>query len=169
MPVIPIGFLLVFYDPGAAAAADEAINLDAPAAAQAEVAPAGETAGKSPVDGKIGAPRENKDNEPQLKSKSTGSGAQSASKQAAAGAKTSTDVKAPKAPSKNTPPAAINPPAAGITPPNPSPSILQMVEGRERELWIGASIAVAFFSIGWVSGGKYYVRRERRRRTKLSF
>jgi hypothetical protein len=44
-----------------------------------------------------------------------------------------------------------------------------MLEGHERELWVGISIAASFFFIGWISGGNYYVRRERRRRSKLSF
>src|SRR6266545_5491436 len=43
-----------------------------------------------------------------------------------------------------------------------SPSILQMLEGHERELMIAAAIAAAFFFfIGWICGGNYYLRRDR--------
>jgi len=48
-------------------------------------------------------------------------------------------------------------------------SIMQMLEGHETELLVAAAIAVAFFSVGWVCGGNYYLRRDRRRRTKLRF
>jgi hypothetical protein len=50
-----------------------------------------------------------------------------------------------------------------------SPSILQMLEGHETELLVAVAIALAFFVIGWICGGNYYVRRDRRRRTKLRF
>jgi hypothetical protein len=48
-------------------------------------------------------------------------------------------------------------------------SIMQMLEGHETELLVAAAIAVAFFSVGWVCGGNYYLRRDRRRRTQLRF
>jgi hypothetical protein len=48
-------------------------------------------------------------------------------------------------------------------------SIMQMLEGHETELLAAAAIAVAFFSVGWVCGGHYYLRRDRRRRTQLRF
>jgi len=50
-----------------------------------------------------------------------------------------------------------------------SPSIIQMLEGRENDLALWASIAVVSFIIGWVCGGNYYLRRDRTRRTKLRF
>jgi hypothetical protein len=50
-----------------------------------------------------------------------------------------------------------------------SPSILQMLEGHETELMIAAAIAAAFFLIGWICGGHYSLRRDRRRRTKIRF
>lgn len=50
-----------------------------------------------------------------------------------------------------------------------SPSILQMLEGHETELLIAAATAMAIFFIGWICGGNYYLRRDRRRRTKLRF
>jgi hypothetical protein len=50
-----------------------------------------------------------------------------------------------------------------------SPSILQMLEGHETELMIAAAIATTFFLIGWICGGHYYLRRDRRRRTKIQF
>ena len=53
--------------------------------------------------------------------------------------------------------------------PEKSPSVLQMLEGHERELMIAAAIAAAFFFIGWICGGHYYLRRDRRRRTKIRF
>ena len=54
-------------------------------------------------------------------------------------------------------------------PPAKSPSILQMLEGHETELIVAMTIAVAFFFIGWICGGNYYLRRDRRRRTKIRF
>jgi hypothetical protein len=50
-----------------------------------------------------------------------------------------------------------------------SPSILQMLEGHETELMIAATIAATFFLIGWICGGHYSLRRDRRRRTKIRF
>jgi hypothetical protein len=50
-----------------------------------------------------------------------------------------------------------------------SPSILQMLEGHETELMIAAVIAATFFLIGWICGGRYSLRRDRRRRTKIRF
>lgn len=50
-----------------------------------------------------------------------------------------------------------------------SPSVLQMLEGHEPELLGAAAIALAFFFIGWICGGHYYLRRDRRQRTKLRF
>lgn len=50
-----------------------------------------------------------------------------------------------------------------------SRSIMQMLEGHETELLVAAAIAVVFFSIGWICGGNYYLRRDRRRRSKLRF
>ena len=180
LPVIPIGILLVFYEFGAASAASEAIHLDTPTAPQAEVVPAEDGTVRPPVGEKIGAPANSLeknslpgappgDKVDDSQVKSPGIGAQDASKQPAAGANTPADVKPSKAPSRNNPPAAIKPPTAQKMPPNKSPSILQMLEGHERELWVGISIAASFFFIGWISGGNYYVRRERRRRSKLSF
>lgn len=51
----------------------------------------------------------------------------------------------------------------------PPASIMKMLEGRERELLAAMAIAAAFFAIGWILGGNYYLRRDRRRRTKLRF
>jgi uncharacterized membrane protein len=48
-------------------------------------------------------------------------------------------------------------------------SILQMLEGHETELAVAVAIALAFFFIGWICGGNYYLRHDRRRRTKLRF
>ena len=50
-----------------------------------------------------------------------------------------------------------------------SPSVIQMLEGREDDLIVWASIAVVFFVIGWIWGGNYYLRRDRARSRKLRF
>jgi hypothetical protein len=50
-----------------------------------------------------------------------------------------------------------------------SPSIIQMLQGREHELIIWVSIAVVAFAIGWILGGNYYLRRDRARSRKLRF
>ena len=55
------------------------------------------------------------------------------------------------------------------TPVSKSPSLIQLLEGREADMILWAAIAVGFFLIGWVSGGNYYLRRDRARRTKLRF
>jgi hypothetical protein len=50
-----------------------------------------------------------------------------------------------------------------------SPSVIQMLEGREKDLVLWASIAVGAFIIGWILGGNYYLRRDRARSRKLRF
>ena len=50
-----------------------------------------------------------------------------------------------------------------------SPSIIQMLEGRENDLILWVSIAAAAFAIGWVFGGNYYLRRDRARSKRLRF
>jgi hypothetical protein len=50
-----------------------------------------------------------------------------------------------------------------------SPSIIQMLEGRESDLLVWLSIAVVSFMMGWIFGGNYYLRRDRVRRRKLRF
>jgi len=50
-----------------------------------------------------------------------------------------------------------------------SPSIIQMLEGRENDLIIWISIAAVAFVIGWIVGGNYYLRRDRARSKKLRF
>jgi hypothetical protein len=50
-----------------------------------------------------------------------------------------------------------------------TPSIVEMLEGRENELIVGAAVAAAFFIVGWICGGNYYVRRERKQRNKIRF
>ena len=65
--------------------------------------------------------------------------------------------------------AATSPDAEQKSPAAKSPSIIQMLEGRENDLIIWLAIAVIFFIVGWICGGNYYLRRDRRRRTKLRF
>jgi hypothetical protein len=50
-----------------------------------------------------------------------------------------------------------------------SPSIIQMLEGREHDLMLWVSIAVVAFVIGWILGGNYHLRRDRARSRKLRF
>jgi hypothetical protein len=80
---------------------------------------------------------------------------------------------------RTAPPSKASPPAKSVAPvddslerkmpPVKSPSILQMLEGHETELTVATTIAVAFFIIGWICGGNYHLRRDRRRRTKIRF
>ena len=90
-----------------------------------------------------------------------------------------------KEPSKDTAPTAV--PAAPVPPPTtkaaPKPasldppkepeaksqSIMQMLEGHESEAKIGLIIAALAFVLGWLCGGGYYARRERKSRHKLRF
>jgi hypothetical protein len=105
------------------------------------------------------------------------------------GSKESTQKTAPTAPAKPQPPPGVkaktpesrskaSSPAKSTTPVDTSqeqkstpksPSILQMLEGHETELMIAAAIAATFFLIGWICGGHYSLRRDRRRRTKIRF
>lgn len=73
----------------------------------------------------------------------------------------------PPTPAKNT--ASVAEPKEPKPSPTQSPSILQMLEGHENELMIAAAIGIAFFFIGWICGGHYYLRRDRRRRSKIRF
>jgi hypothetical protein len=66
------------------------------------------------------------------------------------------------------PPSAAQPAAPKAAAAKPQ-SILQMIEGHETEFKIGVLIAVGSFVLGWICGGSYYVRRERKRRGKLRF
>lgn len=73
------------------------------------------------------------------------------------------------------PPAATNPAPAvaeadesGTTRTRSRP-LIDLLEGRESDLVLWAAIAIVFFLIGWISGGNYYLRRDRHRRTKLRF
>jgi hypothetical protein len=180
LPVVPLGFLLVFYEFGAVSAASETIHLDTSTTLQAEVDLAEDGTVRSLVSEKTSAPARSEENLPlvappeardkdsQMQS-SPGAGPRDTSRQPAAGATTPAEVESSKALSRDNPPAAINSSAAQKMAQRKSPSMLQMLEGHEQNLWIGVSIAAVFFLIGWISGGNYYVRRERRRRTKLSF
>jgi hypothetical protein len=65
--------------------------------------------------------------------------------------------------------AAISPDAEQKAPAAKSPSIIQMLEGRENDLILWLAIAVIFFVVGWICGGNYSLRRDRTRRRKLRF
>jgi len=63
-------------------------------------------------------------------------------------------------------PASIDPPKE---PESKSQSIMQMLEGHETEVKIGLLVAGIAFALGWLCGGGYYARRERKSRHKLRF
>jgi hypothetical protein len=65
--------------------------------------------------------------------------------------------------------APTSPVAEQKSPAEKSPSIIQMLEGREHDLVIWASIGVVAFVIGWILGGNYHLRRDRARSRKLRF
>ena len=50
-----------------------------------------------------------------------------------------------------------------------APSLIELLDGREADVILWVCIAVVFFLIGWISGGHYYLRRDRTRRTRLRF
>jgi hypothetical protein len=50
-----------------------------------------------------------------------------------------------------------------------SPSLIELLQGREADMVLWLAIAAAFFLIGWVCGGNFYLRRDRMKRTKLRF
>lgn len=62
-----------------------------------------------------------------------------------------------------------SPVAEQKTPDEKSPSIIQMLEGREHDLILWVSIAIIAFAIGWILGGHYYLRRDRARSKRLRF
>ena len=70
---------------------------------------------------------------------------------------------------KPEPPTPAAPSVEPKIPSEKSPSVIQMLEGREEDLIVWASIAVVFFAIGWIWGGNYYLRRDRARSRKLRF
>jgi hypothetical protein len=81
-------------------------------------------------------------------------------------ASASTTTTQTQKPESSTP---ASPVAEQKDPTEKSPSIIQMLEGRESDLLLWLSIAVVFFMIGWILGGNYYLRRDRVRRRKLRF
>jgi hypothetical protein len=48
-------------------------------------------------------------------------------------------------------------------------SLIQMLEERRDELMLWVGIAFTSFLIGWICGGNFYLRRERKRSRKLRF
>jgi len=77
-----------------------------------------------------------------------------------------TTNEAPKLPPAPAPVARVEQPKAAEA---KSQSILQMLEGHESEVKIGLIIAAIAFALGWLCGGGYYARRERKSRHKLRF
>ena len=69
-------------------------------------------------------------------------------------------------PESSAPPSPV---AEQKTPDEKSPSIIQMLEGREHDLILWVSIAFIAFAIGWILGGNYYLRRDRARSKRLRF
>ena len=63
----------------------------------------------------------------------------------------------------------VTPPAEQKGSSAESPPLIRLLEGHETDVLVWAGIAVAFFFVGWICGGNYYLRRERLRRTKLRF
>jgi hypothetical protein len=58
--------------------------------------------------------------------------------------------------------------SAGDEPAEPS-SLIQLLETRGEELILWAGIALTSFIIGWICGGNFYLRRERKRSRRLRF
>jgi len=70
--------------------------------------------------------------------------------------------------------ASQTPPSAAVgekplTAQSKSSALIHVLEGREGDMILWLAIAAAFFLIGWICGGNYYLRRDRLRRTKLRF
>ena len=63
----------------------------------------------------------------------------------------------------------VTPPAEQKGSSAESPPLIRLLEGHETDVLVWAGTAVAFFFVGWICGGNYYLRRERLRRTKLRF
>ena len=57
-------------------------------------------------------------------------------------------------------------PAASAAKPQ---SLLQFLERRQEELLLCLVISLLFFVIGWISGGNYYLKRDKARRSILRF
>ena len=89
----------------------------------------------------------------------------------AAKQKTRAPAKPMNQPRKEAPQAQPTMPVASAalpkSPETKSPSILQMIEGSETELTIALAIAGIAFALGWLCGGSYYLRRERKSLRKL--
>jgi hypothetical protein len=176
LPVIPISILLLFYEFGAALAAGES-SASGAHMAQADTVSTSARAIPLLFGERIHPPPDTK-RQKSLIAVSPGNRSADVQVQsllfAVANASdllaaAPVENKPSKTSSRSTPTVAVERAVEKKLQPQKSPSILQMIEGREREVLIGAAIAVGFFFIGWISGGNYYVRRERRRRTKLRF
>jgi hypothetical protein len=72
----------------------------------------------------------------------------------------------PSGSSKALPASAVDPAKA---PETKSQSVLEMIEGHETEVKLGLILAAVFFVLGWLCGGAYVARRERKSRHKLRF
>lgn len=90
-----------------------------------------------------------------------------APKIAPAGAAPPAETKVPQKPRPAAAPVSRMEPT--LVPEAKSQSILQMLEGHETEVKLGLIIAAVAFALGWLCGGGYYARRERKSRHKLRF
>ena len=79
------------------------------------------------------------------------------------------NIVAPPAPTKNekAPTPTASPPVRVKAPEGQAPSLLQILEAHEAEVKIGLMIAAMAFVLGWICGGLFAVRRERRSRRRL--
>ncbi len=177
--VIPVSILLFFYEFGAVSGAGGTSDSDTPSA-RANAPSATRRAIAPHFRERIHPPTGDKEQSSLIavllggqagdfSARSFLLAAGDASNLPVAKAKATADIDPSKAPSQSIPGVPVERPADSKSQPKKSPSILQMLEGHEQEVLIGAAIATAFFLIGWIGGGNYYLRRERRRRTKLRF
>jgi hypothetical protein len=75
----------------------------------------------------------------------------------------------PKPTQKQESSTSTSPVAEQKAPADKSPSIIEMLEGRENDLILWVSIAAVAFAIGCIFGGNYFFRRDRASSKKLRF
>jgi predicted lipid-binding transport protein (Tim44 family) len=172
LPVIPLSILIGIYEFGAVSAAIGA-SVDT-ATAQADVFLTTESAMPRALGERSQSPSFGAEQPARFPGFLYASPAEPATEDASKPPKVKSENAPPgsepaKTPSRGAPAVHREPAANPNTQPKNAPSILQMLQGHDREVLFGVTIAAAFFFLGWFSGGNYYLRRERRRRTKLRF